>query len=673
MDYLSKGFVMDLSQGITLLRELTFNVYYIMGFSLIPFMAIYCNSLSSSDKEMARWILWILYALLFLLLIGKLLVDLTAAPQPELQRFLFVIACVFPLLNAFFITNDVSIGAPSAGVGVSGAGEDTKLFRPVDLKRVASINWDDLIINDSLKQEFINIIKLLKNPKISKKIGINVPKGILLQGSPGNGKTMIAKVIAKTAGLSFFVLKFDEIISKYVGESEQNLSNFFAAAQMNKPAVIFIDEIETIARTRGEGGASHEESFLNHLLQLMDGMFMADGIYIIGATNRAELVDPALKRPGRLSKVIEIPKPDLKSRLALFTLYLKKTQLAEDISLEKLSKSTQGASGAEIKGICNQAGLNAFNRAEKSTQGKKDYRITVQDFHDAIEMLLGEDSKGTVAVDNKFKPIQLKGIVELNWDDIIISDELKKEFKSIIKLLKNPEIATQYGIDLPKGILLTGPPGNGKTTIAKIIARTAELSFFVVKTNEILSKYVGQSEDNLSMLFAAAQKSIPSIIFIDEIEAIGRSRGSGGSEHGESFLNHLLQLMDGIFSSAGIYIIGATNRDELVDAALKRPGRLSKVIEVPRPDKIARKSLFKLYLGKIKLTESVNLAVLAERTDGLSAADIQGICNQAGLNAFQREQSQPEGTRDYRVSLDDLSTAVVERLEITQRQDDNQV
>jgi transitional endoplasmic reticulum ATPase len=423
--------------------------------------------------------------------------------------------------------------------------------------------------------------------------------------------------------------------------------------------MIFIDEIDSIGKKRSDSNAAHADNLLNHLLQLIDGVIKTEGIYVIAATNRADLVDEALRRAGRLNRTIEIPLPQYDSRKKLFSVYSRSLRLAPDIDLDLLAKVTEGNSGADIKAICNQAGLFAFQREQTLPQNRRTQVVTSDDIQKALSLFeVDEDEAYEVEGESK-APQALNGKVEvITWRDIIIDEDVKRELQSVVELLKDPGTAERYGIKVPRGILLNGPPGTGKTTIAKVIANEAGLSFFSVQADEIISKWVGESEKNLSRLFHTAAKQAPSIIFIDEIDSIAKSRAEGNAQHSDNLLNHLLQLIDGVVSRDGVYIIGATNRADLVDVALKRGGRLNKVIEIPLPSQQAREQLFSMFLSKLPLSELVDTVRLAHLTDGRCAADIREICNQAGLNAFKRESTR--GSRQYSVTARDLESAVEE-------------
>jgi transitional endoplasmic reticulum ATPase len=290
--------------------------------------------------------------------------------------------------------------------------------------------------------------------------------------------------------------------------------------------------------------------------------------------------------------------------------------------------------------MCNQAGLMAFQREQGLPEAKRTHLVTSADIDQALSLFEVEDDIDLLNEDKQQSsaPQPLNGKVEkITWEDLIVDEGLKQELRSVIQLLRDPSTAERYGIKVPKGILLNGPPGTGKTTLAKVVANEASLSFFVLQANEVISKWVGESEKNLTRLFQAATKHAPSIIFIDEIDAIAKNRAEGNAQHADNLLNHLLQLIDGVVAREGVYVIGATNRADLVDPALKRGGRLNKVIEVPLPSYDARIALFGMYLSKLPLSQAVDIHKLAAATEGKCAADIKEICNQAGLNAFKRE------------------------------------
>lgn len=372
------------------LLELTLTTLLVTN--VIPFLYfIYHTSYWYDPRKLQRLdVLLMMVSMLAALFVGAKLVNLNrGGGREEIQMALLHLAPL--VLTVILIADGRKKGRGTRGNKVPakpGEGKDSSGFKPVS-EKIERISWDDLVINVDLKRELLSVIDLLKDPRSAKQYGIDCPKGILLAGPPGNGKTTIAKVMAKNAGLAFFALRADEVISKWVGESEKNLTALFAAANSHKPAVIFIDEVDSIGKARGHG-QSWADNLLNHLLQLVDGVIKQEGLYIIAATNRPDLVDDALKRPGRLDKVFTIPQPDLQSRMTLFRLFLSKLKLAEDVDLESLAYVTDGRSGADIKGICNQAGLNAYKR-ESGTK-KRDYLVTYDDIELALNEFLAQKS-----------------------------------------------------------------------------------------------------------------------------------------------------------------------------------------------------------------------------------------------------------------------------------------
>ncbi len=639
------------------LGQITMLLAFLLPFSFYGYRAHFWYS---ADK--IRFLDFVLQSVCGAACALMLLYSYGAAVSRDGEQLRWALLHIAPLVLAFLAVarsrGAGDLGGSEAGGRESRSSDDTGFDPRARNEDVEEVRWEDLIVPQGTKDELLSVISLLKNPENAKQYGIALPKGILFNGPPGTGKTTIAKAVATQAGLNFFVLRANEIVSKWVGDSEKNLTKLFEAATRNAPAVIFIDEIDSLGKKRSGADAAPGDNLLNHLLQLIDGVIKADGVYVIAATNRADLVDEALRRAGRLNRVIEIPLPDLVSRRKLLGVYSRKLKLSGDVDLDVLARVTEGNSGADIKAICNQAGLIAYQREQSVPERQRTHTVSSKDVEAALEMFAVDEDKAE-EIERDSKPRQANAEIEkLTWDDIVVDAGLRAELQGVVELLKDPATAKRYGITVPKGILLNGPPGTGKTTIAKVIANEAGLAFFVLRADDIVSKWVGESEKNLTKLFKAAAQAAPSVIFIDEVDSIAKNRADGNAQHADNLLNHLLQLIDGIIQREGVYVIAATNRADLVDPALKRGGRLNKTIEVPLPNSEARHKLFELYLSRLPIEGVVNVEALARATEGRCAADIREICNQAGLNAFKRESAR--GSRDYSVTPDDLGDALQE-------------
>ncbi|MEM1695514.1 MAG: CDC48 family AAA ATPase [Desulfurococcaceae archaeon] len=508
--------------------------------------------------------------------------------------------------------------------------------RPETLESIPRITWEDIGDLEEVKQKIREIVELpLKHPEIFERLGIEPPKGILLYGPPGTGKTLLAKALANEIGAYFVSINGPEIMSKFYGESEERLRRIFEEAQANAPAIIFIDEIDSIAPKREEVVGEVEKRVVAQLLALMDGLKERGRVIVIGATNRPEAVDPALRRPGRFDREIEIPPPDKRARKEILAVHTRNMPLAEDVDLEKIAEVTHGYTGADLAALVKEAAMNALRRFIQNekidlnqpipAEELEKLKVTMEDFLVAIK------SVQPTLIREVFVEIP-----EVRWTDIGGLDDIKQELRESIEWpMKYPHVFEKMGIEPPKGILLFGPPGTGKTLLAKAVATESGANFIAIRGPEVLSKWVGESEKAIRQIFRRARTVAPSIIFFDEIDSIAAVRGSDPSGVIDRIVNQLLTELDGIQPLRRVVVIAATNRPDLLDPALLRPGRFDKLIYVPPPDYKARVEIFKVHTRKLPLGEDVNIEDLAKRTEGYTGADIAAVCKEAAMIALR--------------------------------------
>ncbi|MDI9642370.1 MAG: CDC48 family AAA ATPase [Archaeoglobaceae archaeon] len=502
-------------------------------------------------------------------------------------------------------------------------------------RAVPNVTYEDI---GGLKRELglvREMIELpLKHPELFQRLGIEPPKGVLLHGPPGTGKTLIAKAVANEVDAHFISISGPEIMSKFYGESEQRLREIFEEAKQNAPSIIFIDEIDSIAPKREEVTGEVERRVVAQLLALMDGLESRGQVIVIAATNRPDAIDPALRRPGRFDREIEIGVPDREGRKEILEIHTRKMPLAEDVNIEEFAELTNGFVGADLEALCKEAAMHALRRVlpeidiekEIPTEIIENLKVTRDDFMSALKNVEPSAMREV-----------LVEIPKVKWEDIGGLEKAKQELKEAVEWpLKYPEVFRTTNIKPPKGILLYGPPGTGKTLLAKAVANESNANFISVKGPELLSKWVGESEKHVRDMFKKARQVAPAIIFFDEIDSLAPRRGGIGDSHvTERVVSQLLTELDGLEELREVVVIAATNRPDLVDPALLRPGRIERHVYIPPPDKEARKEIFKIHLRNKPLAEDVKIEELAEKTEGYSGADIEAICREAGMLAIR--------------------------------------
>lgn len=485
----------------------------------------------------------------------------------------------------------------------------------------------------------------LRHPELFQRLGIEPPKGVLLHGPPGCGKTLLARAVANESEANFFSINGPEIMSKFYGESEARLREIFQQAQQNAPGIIFIDELDAIAPKREEVTGEVERRVVAQLLALMDGLSGRGNVIVIGATNRPGALDPALRRPGRFDREIEIGVPDKHGRYDIVQIHTRGMPLAHDVDLKKLSDMTHGYTGADVSALGRETAMKSLRRYLPQINLEEErippsvlekMEVTMEDFTNAYKEI----------TPTAMREVYIE-VPTTRWEDIGGLEEVKEDLKEAVEWpLNTPEIFVRLGIKPPKGILLFGPPGCGKTLLAKAVATESAANFITVKGPEVFSKWVGESEKAIREVFRKARMAAPAIIFFDEIDSLVPRRGAGFSDSGasERVISQLLTEMDGMVSLEDIVIIAATNRPDIVDPAILRPGRFDRLIYVPEPDEKSRVQIFKLYTKDMPLAKNVDTASLAALAKNHSGADISALCREAAMFALKKDINAKEVT-----------------------------
>jgi len=535
----------------------------------------------------------------------------------------------------------------------------------VEEEAAPEVTYEDIGgLSDEIKKIREMVELPLKHPEIFERLGIEAPKGVLLHGPPGTGKTLLAKAVANETNSHFIVINGPEIMSKYYGQSEENLRKKFEEAEQNAPSIIFIDEIDAIAPKREEVRGEVERRVVAQLLSIMDGLKSRGKVVVIAATNVPNILDPALRRPGRFDREIEIGVPSREGREGVLKIHTRNMPLAKNVNLSELADITYGFVGADLSSLCKEAAMNVLRRVlpelrleeEEKIPGEllEKLKVTKKDFKEALRVV---------------RPSALREVLveipNIKWDDIGGLDIVKQELKEAVEWpLKYPDSFKRMGVRPPRGILLYGAPGTGKTLMAKAVANESKANFILVKGPELLSKWVGESEKAVREVFKKARQTAPSIIFFDEIDSLTPRRDMSADAHvTERVVNQLLTEMDGLEELNDVVVIAATNRPDLIDTALLRPGRFDRIILTPVPDEQTRKKIFEVHTKGMPL-KGVDISKLAEMTNGYVGADLEAVCREAAIMALRKDMKEKEITmKDFQEAMKEVGPSTTEEVE----------
>jgi len=526
---------------------------------------------------------------------------------------------------------------PSGIVSIS---EDTFIKVKEEAAREAEIEGPRVSYEDigGLHEEILKVREMielpLKHPELFDRLGIDPPKGVLLHGPPGTGKTLIAKAVANESNANFYTINGPEIMSKFYGQSEENLRKIFEEAEKNAPSIVFIDEIDAIAPKRSEVHGEVERRVVSQLLTLMDGLKGRGKLIVIGATNIPDSIDPALRRPGRFDREIIIGAPDRNGRKEILQIHTRGVPMGKDVILEELADITYGYVGADLAALARESAMNALRRYLPEIDLEKPIPVELLE---KMEVTMEDFKNAHRGIEPSAMREFLIEIPKISWKDIGGLEEAKQQLQEAVEWpLTRPDVFKRMGINPPRGILLYGPPGTGKTLLAKAVASESNANFISIKGPEVMSKWVGESEKAVRELFKKARQVAPSIVFLDEIDSIAPPRGTDvGSHVTDSVVNQLLTSIDGLESMEGVVVIGATNRPDIIDPGLLRPGRFDRLVLIRSPDKKARLEIFKIHTKSMPIDKDIDFEELSELCENYSGADIEALCREAAMLAIR--------------------------------------